>query len=199
MKRYDEKFVKVGIIMNRNRSVYIMLSDTGTMFTTLIKKYTKAPYNHASLSFDPELKEMYSFGRKNPLNPIHGGFVKEDIFTGTYSRFKDTSCVIYRLKVTEREVTKMKRILDVFIKNDDKFLYNLLGVIGVSLKEPVEFSNSFFCSQFVAEILHRSGIKLCDKLSVMVTPDDFRDNERLELIYEGKLFEYEPIRKTQSP
>jgi len=185
--------------MDHDKSVYIMLSDTGTMFTTLIKKYTKAPYNHASLSFDPELKEMYSFGRKNPLNPIHGGFVKEDILTGTYSRFKDTTCVIYRLKVTNREVEKMKRILDVFIKNDDKFLYNLLGVIGVSLKEPVEFSNSYFCSQFVAEILHRSGIKLWDKLSVMITPDDFRNNERLELIYEGKLFEYEPIRKKQSP
>ncbi|SET16359.1 hypothetical protein SAMN05216389_106117 [Oceanobacillus limi] len=181
--------------MSGERYVYIMLSDTGTLFTNLIKKYTKAPYNHASLSFDPELKEMYSFGRKNPKNPLHGGFVKEDIHTGTYSKFKDTTCVIYKLEVTEREVEKMKRIIDVFIRNDDKFLYNILGVIGVSLKEPVEFSNSYFCSQFVAEILRRSGIHLWDKLPVMVTPDDFRKNERLQLIYEGKLFNFEPIKK----
>lgn len=180
--------------MNKNRYVYIMLSDTGTMFTNLIKKYTKAPYNHASLSFDAELKEMFSFGRKNPKNPLYGGFVKENILTGTYSRYKETTCVIYKLEVTERERQKMKRILDVFIRNDDKFLYNILGVIGVSLREPIEFSNSYFCSQFVSEILRRSGIQLWDKLPVMVTPDDFRNNERLELIYEGKLVDFEPVK-----
>ncbi|MDL4839524.1 hypothetical protein [Aquibacillus rhizosphaerae] len=181
--------------MNVNRYVYIMLSDTGTLFTNVIKKYTKAPYNHSSLSFDSELKEMYSFGRKNPKNPFNGGFVKEDIFTGTYSRYKDTTCVIYKLKVTEREIEKMKRVLDVFIKNDDKFLYNILGVIGISLKEPVEFSNSYFCSQFVAEVLSRSGIKLWGKLPALVTPDDFRKNEYFHLIYEGKLFDFEPIKR----
>ncbi|RPF50292.1 permuted papain-like amidase YaeF/Yiix C92 family enzyme [Aquisalibacillus elongatus] len=178
-----------------SQEVYIVLSNTGTLFTSLIKTYTRAPYNHASISFDAELHEMYSFGRKNPRNPMHGGFVKEDILTGTYSRYKETTCVIYRLNVTEREKEKMKRILNVFIKNDDKFLYNILGVLGVSFKEPIEFSNSYFCSQFVAEVLQRSGIKLWNKLPAMVTPDDFRKNEQLEMVYEGKLFEFEPIKK----
>lgn len=181
--------------MVTERYVYIMLSDTGTLFSNLIKSYTKAPYNHASLSFDPELKQMYSFGRKHPNNPLYGGFVKEDIFTGTYSKYKDTTCVIYKLPVTEREMKKMTRILAVFIRNDNKFLYNFLGVMGISLNEPVEFSNSYFCSQFVAEVLNRSGIKLWNKLAALVTPDDFRNNDRLELIYEGKLFEFEPIKQ----
>ncbi|WP_235848871.1 hypothetical protein [Litchfieldia alkalitelluris] len=181
--------------MEGKKHVYIMLSDTGTLFTTVIKKYTKAPYNHASLAFDPELTEMYSFGRKNPRNPLYGGFVKEDILKGTYSRYKKTTCVVYRLEVTERDVVKMKRVLNVFIKNNGKYLYNLLGVIGVSINEPVEFSNSYFCSQFVADVLRRSGIVLWDKLPALVTPDDFRKNERLELIYEGKLFDFGPIKR----
>lgn len=67
--------------------------------------------------------------------------------------------------------------------------------MGVSFNEPIEFSNSYFCSQFVAEILNRSGIKLWDKLAALVTPDDFRNNDRLELIYEGKLFEFETIKQ----
>ncbi|WP_345239515.1 hypothetical protein [Pontibacillus salipaludis] len=170
--------------------VYIMLSDTGTVFTSLIKKYTKAPYNHASLSFDSYLKDMYSFGRKNPNNPLNGGFVKEDIKNGTFSKYRNTMCVIYRLHVTEREKEKMRRILEVFQRNNHKFLYNILGLIGVSMKEPVEFSNSYFCSQFVAEVLNRSGIKLWDKLPALVTPDDFRENDRLELVYEGRLIDY---------
>ena len=109
--------------------VYILLTDTGTLFTKSIKKYTKAPYNHASISFDPELNDMYSFGRKKPNNPIHGGFVKEDIFTGTYSKYPNTTCVIYKLEVTDRDIEKMKRVLNIFIKNQNKFLYNLIGTL----------------------------------------------------------------------
>jgi len=176
--------------MSDNRSIYILLTNTGTLFTKVIQGYTKAPYNHASISFDRELTELYSFGRKQPNNPLNGGFVKEDLKTGTFSKYPNTTCVIYELQVSEREIEKMKRVLHIFIRSDRKYLYNILGVIGIALKEPVEFSNSYFCSQFVAEILDRSGIKLWDKLPALVTPDDFRKSERLELIYEGKLSQY---------
>ncbi len=145
-----------------------------------------------SISFNRELSELYSFGRKPPNNPLDGGFVKEDIKTGTYSRFPNTTCVIYELQVTDREVEKMKRVLHVFIRSRQKYMYNLLGLIGIALKEPVEFSNSYFCSQFVAEILQRSGIKIWNKLPALVTPDDFRQSDRFHLIYEGKLSEYDP-------
>ncbi|RRJ62685.1 hypothetical protein EHV15_06820 [Paenibacillus oralis] len=178
--------------MDGERSVYILLTNTGTLFTRVIKGYTGAPYNHASISFDRELSELYSFGRKNPNNPLNGGFVKEDIKTGTFSKYPNTTCVLYELRVTGREVEKMERVLQLFIRKRKKYLYNLLGVIGIVLKEPVEFSNSYFCSQFVAEILERSGIKLWDKLPALVTPDDFRRCDRLKLVYEGKLSEYEP-------
>ncbi|MGA9286997.1 MAG: hypothetical protein WBV93_01500 [Anaerobacillus sp.] len=174
--------------------IYILLSDTGTLFTKSIKKYTKAPYNHASLAFDKKLNDMYSFGRKNPRNPFNGGFVKEDVLTGTYRKYPKTTCVIYELSVTDRDVHKMKRLLEIFIKNKQRMMYNLLGVLGVSMNEPIEFSISYFCSQFVAEVLHRSGIDLWDKLPALVTPEDFRKSDRLTLIYEGKLFDYEPIK-----
>ncbi|MFB5761375.1 hypothetical protein [Paenibacillus medicaginis] len=178
--------------MEAERSVFILLTNTGTLFTRVIQTYTKAPYNHASISFDRELSELYSFGRKHPGNPLNGGFVKEDIKTGTFSKYPNTTCVIYELRVSEREVEKMRRVLHFFIRSRQKYMYNLLGVIGVALKEPVEFSNSYFCSQFVAEILQRSGINIWNKLPALVTPDDFRQSERLQLIYEGKLSEYEP-------
>ncbi len=178
--------------------IYILLTDTGTLFTKSIKKYTKAPYNHASISFDSELNELYSFGRKHPNNPINGGFVKEDIFQGTYSKYPDTTCVIYRLRVTSRNIEKMKRVLNVFKRSRHKFLYNLLGVFGVSLNEPIEFSNSYFCSQFVAEILQRSGIKLWDKLPALITPEDFRTHPDLHLMYEGKLVDYKPLKRKRA-
>lgn len=175
-----------------DQSVYILLTNTGTLFTKVIQGYTRAPYNHASISFNRELSELYSFGRKNPNNPLNGGFVKEDLKTGTFSKYPNTTCVIYELQVSERDIAKMKRVLQAFIRKDKKYFYNILGVLGIALKEPIEFSNSYFCSQFVAEILQRSGVRLWDKLPALVTPDDFRQSERLQLIYEGKLSEYEP-------
>ncbi|MDQ0090969.1 hypothetical protein J2T12_004395 [Paenibacillus anaericanus] len=177
--------------MVADQSVFILLTNTGTLFTRVIQTYTKAPYNHASISFNRELSELYSFGRKHPNNPLNGGFVKEDLKTGTFSKYPNTTCVIYELQVSEREIEKMKRVLQVFIQKRQKYLYNILGVVGIALKEPVEFSNSYFCSQFVAEILERSGIKLWNKLPALVTPDDFRQSDRLHLIYEGKLSQYE--------
>lgn len=180
--------------MTADASVFILLTNTGTLFTKVIQTYTKAPYNHASISFNRELSELYSFGRKHPSNPLNGGFVKEDIKTGTFSKYPNTTCVIYELQVSDREIEKMKRVLQLFIRRRNKYLYNILGVIGIALKEPVEFSNSYFCSQFVAEILERSGIKLWNKLPALVTPDDFRQSGQLHLIYEGKLSEYEPER-----
>ncbi|WP_433941842.1 hypothetical protein [Paenibacillus lautus] len=175
-----------------DQSVFILLTNTGTLFTKVIQGYTRAPYNHASISFNRELSELYSFGRKNPNNPLNGGFVKEDLKTGTFSKYPSTTCVIYELQVSERDIAKMKRVLQAFIRKDKKYFYNILGVLGIALKEPIEFSNSYFCSQFVAEILQRSGVRLWDKLPALVTPDDFRQSERLQLIYEGKLSEYEP-------
>lgn len=183
-------------MMAVEHSVFILLTNTGTLFTRVIQTYTKAPYNHASISFDRQLSELYSFGRKDPGNPLNGGFVQEDIKTGTFSKYPETTCVLYELRVTVREVEKMRRVLHVFIRSRNKYLYNLLGVIGVALQEPVEFSNSYFCSQFVAEILQRSGIKLWNKLPALVTPDDLRKCGQLTLIYEGKLSEYEPELRT---
>ena len=52
------------------KKIYILLTDTGTLFTNLIKLYTKKPYNHASISFDSKLSEVYSFGRKTARKPI---------------------------------------------------------------------------------------------------------------------------------
>lgn len=174
--------------------VYILLTDTGTLFTRTIKQYTKAPYNHSSISFDKELNEMYSFGRKHPRNPINGGFVKEDVVDGTYRIFPKTTCALYELEVDERTIEKMRRIIGVFEKNSKYMSYNLLGVLGVAMKENFEPQGSYFCSQFVAEVLMRSGLRFWDKSPSLITPNDFRKLPQLKLIYEGKLFEYEPIK-----
>ena len=72
-----------------DKKVYILLTDTGTLFTRVIRLYTKADYNHVCIGFDRSLEILYSFGRKNPSNPFIAGFVNESIRRGIYKIFSE--------------------------------------------------------------------------------------------------------------
>ncbi|HEX7064031.1 MAG TPA: hypothetical protein VF199_03095 [Bacillales bacterium] len=173
-----------------DRSVYILLTDTGTLFTKTVKRYTRVPYNHTSLSFDIKFEELYSFGRKNPKNPLKAGFVKEDIYQGTYSHFRDTRCVLFKLDVSEQQLAEMRRTVLAFQLRHKIYSYNLIGLLGVMIQHPIEMENAYFCSQFVAEVLNRAGLDLWNKSSALVTPGDFLEHASFQKIYEGKLYDY---------
>ena len=89
--------------------VYIVISQTGTLLSRIIKLVTKAEYNHASISLAPDLDVMYSFGRKHPYNPFWGGFVKESPRWGTFKRFSQTRIMVLELAVTEEQIASLKQ------------------------------------------------------------------------------------------
>ncbi|KGX83520.1 hypothetical protein [Pontibacillus marinus] len=176
------------------RPIYIVLTNTGTFLNKAIKSVTNAPYNHASIALDENLELLYSFGRKQPDNPFWAGFVREDFVKGTYSWYPNSTCAILRLYISEREYEKLVRLIHVFEKNHFNYQYNFIGLLGVPIKYPVEVKASYFCSQFVSEILKRSGCSLFAKPSSLVTPDDFRYHNKLEITYEGKIYDYPALR-----
>ncbi|MDX8362584.1 hypothetical protein [Cytobacillus sp. IB215316] len=181
------------------KEVYILLTDTGTTLNRTIKLVTHAPYNHASIALDKELNEVFSFGRKQPINPLYGGFVQEDFVKGTFSWYPETTCAIYKLEVNERIYNKMLRLIAAFKKNRKWYYYNFIGLFGVPINHPIEVPSSYFCSQFVAEILRRSGIKLFNKPSSLVSPNDFRSANKLDLVYEGKIYDYPELKLSYNP
>lgn len=170
--------------------IYILLTDTGTLLNRTIKLYTKAPYNHVSLSFDSDLRNMYSFGRKTPRNPLNGGFVKEDVLNGMYKYFPNTKCALYQIPVTKKQIKKLRREVHKFEQNPNDYSYNAKGFINVIRNMPDQKEDSFFCSQFVSEVLKRAGIVLFDKCTSLVTPEDFRQCEAFTRLYEGSLYYY---------
>ena len=58
-----------------DRQIYVVVSQTGTILSRILKIFTRARYNHASVSYDGTLETMYSFGRLNAYNPFFAGFV----------------------------------------------------------------------------------------------------------------------------
>ncbi len=172
------------------KSIYIVLSLTGTGASRLIKLYTREPYSHASIALDSELKEMYSFARRRIHNPFTAGFIKEEIDKGVFGVYKDTMCCVYRHEITASQYEIIKNEIEKFKENADQYTYSYLGVFYQILHKPRKSAYKYFCSQFVAYTLEKSGENLFDKRSEMVRPIDIRKCEKLDKIYEGRLTDY---------
>lgn len=171
-------------------SIYIVLSQTGTYPSRLIRYYTKEPYAHASIAMDADLKEMYSFARRGLYNPLNAGFVEEHIDSGVFGRFKKTRCCVLELKISEEQHRRIREQIRAFRENRDLYSYNFLGVLGVVFHVPVRREFNYFCSQFVAELLKRSSVEIFDKNCALVRPMDFRTNPHLTRVYTGPLSGY---------
>ncbi|NLW15994.1 MAG: hypothetical protein GX038_07045 [Erysipelothrix sp.] len=172
------------------KEIYIVLTDTGSVLTTVIKRFTNDPYNHVSISFDSRLNTLYSFGRRQAHNPFIGGFVEESINAGTFKKFKNTTCMVLKLNVSIDEYELLKKQIDFFVDNMHKYNYNLLGLIGAAFNKRVPRKNAYFCSEFVADVLYKSNVKLWDVPPHRVKPHDFGSDDRLEVVFEGLLSEY---------
>jgi hypothetical protein len=171
-----------------DRKLYVLLTDTGTVLTKIIKLYTKKPHNHASIVIDEHFNKVYSFGRRNPRNPFFAGFVEEDIRGGI---FRKADCAIYCITITEKQFQTVIGKINEMEENRDDYRYNLIGLIAVMLNKEFDRKNAYFCSHFVATILKESGIDIkSQKPLSLVTPDDIKESASLELIYEGKLSSY---------
>lgn len=170
-----------------NQKIYILLTDTGTLFTRLIKLYTKKPYNHASISLDPELKEVYSFGRKTAKNPFIGGFVKENL-RGEF--FSNSRCTVISCSVTDAQQNKLKAYINKIESEKDDYGYNLLGLFAIMFNKQLSRNNAFFCSQFVATVLQRCEIVQFTKPAALVMPHDFMEMEDFNVVFQGSLTTY---------
>lgn len=181
------------------KAIYIVLTQTKTYPARAIRLYTNEPYAHASIAFDEDLDEMYSFARRGKYNPFNAGFIREYIDQGVFGRFRSTKCSIYRLYITKDQYTNLRKTVDIFNKNKKAYSYNYLGLIGAAFNIPIRSKQRYFCSQFVAYVLERSGIRIFNKNYALVKPRDIRVNPYLVSIYEGILSEYRNYKRRYQP
>lgn len=173
--------------MNNEKKIYVLLSNPTTLVAKMIGLYTRAPYNHASIAFDPELREVYSFGRKHPLIPIFGGFVREDIHSGV---FEKATCAVYSCKVSAENYMRMRNFVKTFEDNDELYTYNFLGLLGIILNMELGGENSYFCSQFVSRVFQEAGVNLLEKSAGLTTLSDLCRCPHLQLEFRGRLESY---------
>lgn len=172
--------------------VYVMLMHSGTALATAIKTVTQSNYSHSSISFDSSMRNMYSFGRKEDLNPFIGGFKKEDI-RSKFFQDREIPYALYVVPCTKSEIDAMKKRLDYFVRNKSKFKYDFTGLFKnyFGIADNPEYK--WFCSRFVADILN-AGRPSSDPYVVepsLMKPEDFANTTYASYVCGGMLSMYD--------
>lgn len=176
-----------------SKTIYIVVSQTGTILSRLLRLFTKAEYNHVSIALDENLDHMYSFGRTNPYNPIIGGFVSESPKFGTFKRFYKTRVVILSVVITIEQFNKLKSCMEHMFEKKNKYKYNYLGLLLAGAHINYRSVRRYYCSEFAKEMLTRFGIITEEMLPKIVKPIDFLclgNITNCKVIYRGNLQEY---------
>ena len=173
-----------------DQHVYIVISQTGTLLSRLLKFVTKAEYNHASISLVPDLGTMYSFGRKHPYNPFWAGFVAESARFGTFKRFSKTRVVVLDITVSEEQYQAMARRIHTMMELKQYYHYNYLGLWLAGLRICYRKKRRFYCSEFVKDLLEKQGIHGVSQLDSIVQPIHFLSLPSAQQIYTGLLRDY---------
>lgn len=163
--------------------MYIYMIHTATR-PTILRGSKK--YQRVSISFDQELSEVYSFGRKLKSRPFSHGVMKENLSMG---KLADAPCLIYRMNVSEEEYHQMQKLLE----DDERrqlLNYTLLESIllpwGIG-KNQVKHS---FSSEFVATLLKKGASIQLPKSVTSMTPQDMRNLPEMTFVFEGLLSSY---------
>ncbi len=176
---------------SRTRKVYIVLSQTGTILSRILKLVTRAPYNHSSIALTEDLQTMYSFGRVHPYNPFLGGFVQESPAYGTFKRFKNTKVMVLETEISEDIYSELGQLIQQMLKEKARYHYNYRGLFLAALKIPVKKRNSYYCSEFVKAMVLRMNLPGAEEIPAIVKPMHFLTVPH-KTVYVGKLREYAP-------
>jgi hypothetical protein len=159
--------------------LYIVISNTGSAASELLAVFTNKQYNHASLSFDADLKTIISYNGGDRLYPP--GLNPEMI--EFFHRKPDASILIYRLETTRAQKERvLEQVREI---NENGSAYNIMGLV---LKTSYK-SNILFCSQFVYKMLKSAGLQYFVKDDADVKPMDFIELDlyrKLQFVYEIK-------------
>lgn len=175
---------------NEPRKIYIVISQTGTILSRILKLVTGAEYNHASISLSPDLSVMYSFGRRNPYNPFWGGFVTESPNNGTFRRFSGTRVVVLSINVREDQYVALRNKINAMLARRESYHYNYLGLGLAAFNIHYHRSRHYYCSEFVRELLLSSDITGCRALAPVVQPIHFLSMPDVHKVFQGRLRDY---------
>ena len=169
------------------KTLYIFLTRSGTLLSNLVYHITGAQYTHVSLAFDPDLTTLYSSTRKNGYTMFPAGPSKEYLNRGVFRLREDIPCALYALDVTEEAYLRARRRANHMMAHGELYRFNSLGLLLCALHIRWKRRRHYFCSQFVSEVLQKSGSLDLPKHSTLMHPNDYASLPELRCLYQGRL------------
>lgn len=189
MKKELEEDVKKVSEDEMTEKLYLVLIGTPGIFATIIRMVTRIKYIHIVLGMDEDLKDCYSFGRRNPKVPILSGFEKEEM-DKVIEKFPKALCMVTEIKCTKEQKEKVWGRINYYTANAKRYHYTILGLPWMLFNKPFHQKRRYACSQFVARTLEDYGIRKFDKHWSIMTPRDFYEMEDKKILYVGTIEGY---------
>lgn len=172
------------------KKINLCLTFSGTTYAKLIRWFTKDKYSHVSLALDGDKTRWYSMGRKGKNRFWIVRFQVEDVRLRFTEWFPNTELMILEREVSDETYSKIEKIIEEYKKEEEKYKYNYLGILGIVFNRGIEHDNRYFCSQLIADILNEVEILNLVKPAVLTKPMDFIEDGEFIKIYEGDVHGY---------
>lgn len=173
----------------KTEKLYIVLIGTPGIFATIIRWVTKIKYIHVVLGMDEDLKECYSFGRRNPKIPILSGFEQEKM-DKVIEKFPKALCMVTEIECTAKQKEQIWGRINYYKQNAKRYHYTILGLPFMLFNKPFHQKRRYACSQFVARTLEDYGVRKFEKHFSLMTPRDFYEMPDKKILYVGTIEGY---------
>lgn len=155
----EDDIVEEQITKQTHKPVLLIFTQGKTPVVSQgIKLFTGSSYSHASISFDPELNEVYSYNMRGE----NFGFVRENL-----SSFKDNIISVMAFFAPNHIVESLKNKINDF--KDNKTTFDLRIFFNKILHIDHKVSKNEYnqvCSTFVDTVLKSGGINLVGDIEI---------------------------------
>lgn len=177
--------------------LYIVLLKNMDALGRVIQTYTKEPYSHSLISFDPSMNDLYTFGHKlmKKGDKEHMDFgTAHETFNPKTGRFHyplNTQYEIFVMFFNEKQIKAVRKTIDDIFTNHEKYKYNIAGLIQYIFKIPRTNPQKLFCSQFVSMVLNSGKPDLLDRDPSMYTPSNLMTLRGIFSVDSGVMKDYD--------
>lgn len=165
--------------------IYLLLMDSHTVPSKIIKAFTGYPYSHVGIALEPHCNVMYSFGRRRVHSIFNSGFTAERKNGEFFTAFHRTMCRIYEIEVSDEQYAQLKETLTAMLTDKEAYRYDMIGIVPRFFGVPFTRKNRYVCSYFVVELLEKAGVHRFDKPVCLIQPSDFEALKDCKEIYSG--------------
>ena len=169
--------------------IYIAFISTPTGIGKVIRFVTRNIYSHVAVSFDKDLRTMYSFARYYKNAPLFGGFIEESTLRYTLFNASSIPVKICAIPVSELKFNDTVDYISSIKEKSSEYIYNSYSMAMALFHKRVRIGQAYTCLEFANSVLSECGIANEIKPNRYYSIADLEKILKEFVIYEGELWD----------